>query len=84
MSNEVKFGTAEALKAETPQWATVVFRTVILLTTVLSAWVAATNMIPEAAKFEVVLAFKGFDTLVWGLSRMFGVVKDENPVKFKA
>lgn len=77
MSNTTKFATGEALNAPTPLWATYVFRTVIILTTVLSAWVAATNLIDEGNKFEVILVLKGLDTLTWGLSRMFGVVKDD-------
>lgn len=74
----VKFGTAEAIQGKSPSWATYTFRTVIILTTALSAWVAATNLITEEAKFEIVLVFKGLDTVVWGLSRMFGVVKENN------
>lgn len=74
MENKTEFGTSEALKAGTPAWANWTFRIVLLFTTALSGWLATTGLVSEEVKLESVLALKGIDFLVWGISRMFGVV----------
>ncbi len=72
---KVQFGTAAAIIGKTPTWATYTFRTIIILTTAVSIWVAQTQLLQESAKFEIVLIFKMLDSLAWGLSRMLGIVE---------
>ncbi len=67
---EVTFG---AFNSPTPKWAKNMFTIVVALTTVLSAWVAATNLVAENWKFETILILKGVDTLALVLSKAFGV-----------
>ena len=73
-----KFGVTQ-IGSDTPKWATWMFRITFLLTTVVTGWIAATNIFPEGVKYEVTLFLKLFlDPLIWGLSKMFGIeVKEE-------
>lgn len=70
----VKFG---ALNSPKPQWATWMFRSVAILTTVVSFWIGATQLISDAAKVEIVLALKTFDMMILGFSNLFGIVVPE-------
>lgn len=79
MSDEKTIGfTAQAIKAPAPKWATYAFRTVLIVTSALSIWLAGTNLVSQNAKFELLLALKGADFVAWGLSRMLGVVIPED------
>ncbi|MFD0792755.1 hypothetical protein ACFQZX_03960 [Mucilaginibacter litoreus] len=72
--NVVKFG---AINAPKPQWATWLFRSVAILTTVASFWIGSTTLLKEHVKVEVVLALKAIDMLVLGLSNLFGIIIPE-------
>lgn len=76
---ETKFGVSQ-IKVETPGWATWMFRITFLLTTVLCAWIAATNIFPQGTKYEVTIFLKlVIDPFIWGLSKMFGIsLKDDD------
>lgn len=74
METKIQFATKAAVEGETPKGATWTFRIIFLLTTALSAWVAATGILPESVKVEAILILKVLDTIVWGLTRLFGVV----------
>lgn len=70
-----------AINSPTPQWATWMFRVVFLLTTVASGYLAATNLLSTEAKYEVTLVLKlVVDPLVYGLSKMFGIVVDNEEI----
>lgn len=70
----VKFG---ALNSPKPQWATWMFRSVAIITTVISFWIGSTNLVGEGNKVEIVLALKSFDMLILGFSNLFGIVVPE-------
>jgi len=53
------------------------FRSVAILTTIISFWIGATHLITDEAKVEVVLALKSFDMLILGFSNLFGIVLPE-------
>ena len=68
----VKF-SPKALVLETPRWAKVMFRIVFLLTTAFTIFVMGTNLIREDLKFELMLAVKSLDVIIYGVSKMFGI-----------
>lgn len=70
----VKFG---AINSPKPQWATWMFRSVAILTTVIAFWVGSTQLLADEAKVETVLALKSVDMLVLGFSNLFGVTLSE-------
>ncbi|GGH03800.1 hypothetical protein [Mucilaginibacter phyllosphaerae] len=74
MSSITKFG---AINAPKPIWATWLFRSVAILTTVASFWVESTTIITNEIKVEVILALKSVDILVLGFSNLFGVIVTE-------
>lgn len=76
-TTNTQFGTLKALNAETPKWATWSFRAVIIFTTALTAWIAATHLVTDTVKFEIILVLKGIDFITWGLGRMTGNVTEE-------
>lgn len=59
----------------TPKWATNSFRAVFLLTTALTIWIAATRLIPDANKSEIMLGLKCVDLVIWGFARSLGIEK---------
>lgn len=63
----------KALNTATPTWAKNVFRVTMLLTTAIAAWVAASEMVEQTWKMEIILILKCLDPVIWGLSKMFGV-----------
>lgn len=65
-----KFG---ALSSPTPPWSKWMFRITFLLTSVITIWLAGTQLIPDNIKLEVSLILKAVDALVFGFSKMFGV-----------
>lgn len=78
METKVQFG---AVGADKPKWATWLFRSVAILTTVASFWVGSTALIADQNKVEVILILKSIDMLVLGFSNLFGVVPAEEPQK---
>ena len=72
---KVTFG---AINAVTPPFAKWIFRSTLILTSVVSFWIASTGLVSEANKLEIVLALKGLDLLVFGFSKMFGITIDES------
>lgn len=72
-----KFGLGQ-ITSVTPMWATWVFRTVFAVVTVAIFIVAADPAITDAEKVRIGVYLKGGETLVYLLSKMFGVkVKDD-------
>lgn len=73
-TTKTHFGlTDKALNNRTPMWAKNMFRITFALTTALGVYMAATNLISEAYKFEVLLGLKSLDGFMLVLSNMFGV-----------
>lgn len=71
-----KFST-KSIVLETPRWAKIMFRIVFLLTTAFTLFIAGTNLIQENVKFELMLAVKSLDVLIYGISKMFGIEKEQ-------
>lgn len=67
--------TVVSINKPTPRWATWAFRVVFCLTTAASVWVAATELIKKENKTEIMVAFKAFDFVIWGIGRGLGVKK---------
>lgn len=67
-----KFSTT-SLVLETPKWAKIMFRIVFLLTTALTLFIAGTTLIDENIKYELMLAVKSLDVIIYGVSKMFGI-----------
>lgn len=62
----------------TPSWAKWFFRIVFFLNKILAAYIAATNLIDPAAKYEITLFLTlVIDPLAFGFSKMFGITADE-------
>lgn len=74
---EQKTTTVISLNRPTPQWATWVFRSVLVITTAASIWLAATGLIKDASKVEALLVLKVIDFSVWTISRFLGVKKED-------
>jgi len=72
------FATKEAINSETPKWAKNLFRITFILTTAFAFFMAGTNLFEEAIKFEILLALKSLDLVIYGVSKLFGVTL-ENP-----
>lgn len=70
--------TAKALTTETPKWAKIMFRVTFVLTSAVTVFVGATNLINEASKYEIMLGLKALDVLIYGFSKMFGIEKEDN------
>lgn len=71
-----KFSTA-SIVLETPRWAKIMFRIVFLITTAFTLFIAGTNLIEETLKFELMLAVKSLDVFIYGISKMFGIEKEQ-------
>jgi len=67
----------QAVALETPRWAKIMFRIVFLLTTAFTLFIAGTNLIEENVKFELMLAVKSLDVMIYGISKMFGIEKEQ-------
>jgi len=75
---ETKFSPAQ-IANETPQWAKWMFRITFLVTTSLCVYFEATSLISDNAKHELLIVLKLLvDPIVFGISKMFGIDKDEN------
>lgn len=77
METKTQFATGAAIQGKTPVWLTYAFRTTIIITTAITIWLAGTKLVPDAHKFEITMALKALDFLIWGIGRMTGVVKEE-------
>lgn len=71
-----KFST-KSIVLETPRWAKIMFRIVFLLTTAFTVFLIGTNLIQENVKLELMLAVKSLDVLIYGISKMFGIEKEQ-------
>lgn len=68
-----KFGITQ-VGNETPTWAKWMFRVTFIVTTALTAWIAATNLFPQETKYEITLFLKLLaDPVVYGVSKLFGI-----------
>lgn len=63
----------KGLSHATPIWAKWIFRGTAIFTTVAAVWIAATSLIDENWKVELLLGCKCIDMLVLGLSKLAGV-----------
>jgi hypothetical protein len=68
-----KFGTSQ-IQNPTPLWAKNTFRIVFLLLSVAVFMVSDYPGINEHTKLLLLKWFSGINMLVWGLSKLFGVV----------
>lgn len=67
------------MNLETPSWAKWFFRIVFLFNKVVVAYIAATNLIDPAMKYEITLFLTlVIDPLAFGFSKMFGIAVEEN------
>lgn len=69
--------TAKALQSETPMWAKNMFRVTFVLTSAVTIFIAGTNLFSEEVKYELMLGLKALDAVIYGLSKMFGIEKEE-------
>lgn len=65
--------TVISLNKPTPYWATIVFRVVLVLTSGIAIWVAATTLVSNGSKVEILLALKTLDFVAWGIGKLLGV-----------
>lgn len=66
------------VSSTTPLWAKWFFRIIFLLTKVIVAYIAATNLISPELKYEITLILTlVIDPLAFGFSKMFGIKSDE-------
>lgn len=72
VETEIKFGPSQ-LKNPTPAFAKTIFQVTAVFTTALAIWVAATGLIADGPKVEIILGLKCFDTLIYALSKLFGI-----------
>jgi|GEM_PF-1977834 len=72
---KVQFG---AVSAPTPVWASWLFRSVFILTSAVTIWIAGTELISKGAKVEWMLLLKMADALAFGFSKLFGIVPNED------
>ena len=69
--------STKSIALETPRWAKIMFRIVFLITTAFTLFIAGTNLINENVKFELMLAVKSLDVVIYGVSKMFGIEKEQ-------
>ncbi len=67
-----KIGISQLSKA-TPVWASWMFRIVFVLTTALTFIIASDPTIPDELKVRIGVYLKGFDMVIYSISKMFGV-----------
>lgn len=71
------FGTAEAIKSDTPRWVTYVFRTQFVINKVILFILGASTLFsPEEVK-EAIIWVGAVDLGVWTAARFFGVKKED-------
>lgn len=64
-----------ALSAPTPQWVKVTISVTTRVTAAAAIFLAATNLLPESSKFEILLGIKALDFFVVELGKMVGLVE---------
>ena len=67
-----KIGISQLTK-QTPLWASWMFRTVFILTTVATFIIAGEPTIDDATKVRIGVYLKGLDMAIYSFSKMFGV-----------
>lgn len=70
-------------KNETPLWAKRTFQIVFILTTSATFVLASEPTISDAVKVQIGVYLKGFDMVIYGISKMFGVDKQESIAEVK-
>lgn len=75
MAQETK--TVISFRKDTPEWAKWTFRIVFILTTAATFVIASDPSIPDALKVRIGVYLKGFDMVIYGLSKGFGVDKKD-------
>lgn len=73
--------TVISLNKPTPYWATIAFRVVLVLTSAIAIWVAATTLVANGTKVEILLALKTLDFVAWGIGKLLGVTPTEETTK---
>lgn len=74
---EQKFGFNQ-ITSTTPSWAKWFFRIIFLLTKIIVGYIAATNLISPAMKYEITLFLTLLiDPLAFGFSKLFGIKEHE-------
>lgn len=73
-----KIGISQ-IKSETPSWAKWMFRIVFILTTAATFIIASDPAIPDEMKVRIGVYLKGLDMIIYGISKMFGIEKEEAP-----
>lgn len=71
---EVQFG---AISQPTPIWAKWFFRGTLIVTSVVVFTLASDPGIPDEVKIRATVYLKALDLLVFGFSKMFGIVPNE-------
>lgn len=69
--------TVLSFKKETPLWAKWMFRIVFALTTAATFVIASDPHIPDVLKVRIGVYLKGFDMLIYAVSKGLGVDKKE-------
>lgn len=72
MEPQTKFGIGQ-LGSPTPNWAKMVFKVTVIVTTVAVFVISGTTLMSTGAKMEATLWLKGVDMLALGFSQLFGV-----------
>lgn len=73
----VKSTTVLSLKHPTPEWATMVFRTVVVMGPILNTAIAQAPGITDTAKLHICYWTGVLVTVIWALSRIIGVKIEE-------
>lgn len=76
MQQKAKFGASQ-LTNTTPTWAKWIFRITLAITSAATIYLAATDLLPEKIKYEILLAMKALDALMYAFSKMFGIPPPE-------
>jgi len=69
---QTRFGISQVNNA-TPKWANIILMITIVITTVAAFVVASDPGIADAVKVRIGVYLKGFDMLIAGISRLFGI-----------
>lgn len=76
-AHETPGKTVISISRPTPAWATWVFRAVYWMVFGIGVWLAATNVVSDKHKFEILLALSALDRFIWGMARGLGVKKED-------
>lgn len=78
MKNQTHAFTKKALQSPTPIWAKNMFRIALLITSVATFIIASDASIPAETAVRIGVYLKASDLFFYGLSKMFGVEKENN------